>query len=199
VADGPFDGGFPHFHQNVFNRNVAFLLQGHSMPIQPFLPAHDAAVNGLLDQCFGPARQRRTAALLRAGARRCDDRSFVASIDGAVAGAVQVWPLWLDSAPLLLLGPLVCAPAHRGRGIGAALMDAAIAAIGAVPVLLIGDAGYYGRWGFTADHTAGWRLPGPVDRARLLLRGPAPADRGTVSATPILSALPALPAGRRAA
>jgi predicted N-acetyltransferase YhbS len=49
-------------------------------------------------------------------------------------------------------------------------METALAAIGARPVTLIGDAAYYRRWGFRSEATAAWRLPGPVDRARLLLR-----------------------------
>ena len=39
------------------------------------------------------------------------------------------------------------------------------------PLLLIGDEPYYGRFGFSAARTGGFMLPGPVDRARLLLRG----------------------------
>ena len=35
-------------------------------------------------------------------------------------------------------------------------------------VLLVGDAPYYARFGFTPDLTAGLDLPGPVDRARFL-------------------------------
>jgi predicted N-acetyltransferase YhbS len=38
--------------------------------------------------------------------------------------------------------------------------------------MLIGDPEYYGRFfGFTAERTAAWRLPGPVDPRRLLSRG----------------------------
>ena len=37
-------------------------------------------------------------------------------------------------------------------------------------ILLIGDPAYYGRFGFTADATAGWAAPGPVERHRLLSR-----------------------------
>jgi hypothetical protein len=39
-------------------------------------------------------------------------------------------------------------------------------------VLLIGDAPYYGRFGFKAAATRQWELPGPVDHDRLLLRVP---------------------------
>ena len=39
-------------------------------------------------------------------------------------------------------------------------------------LMLIGDPEYYARFfGFDASRTAGWRLPGPVERHRLLARG----------------------------
>ena len=41
---------------------------------------------------------------------------------------------------------------------------------------MIGDPDYYGRfWGFTADATGGWTLPGPFEAHRLLARGATPA------------------------
>ena len=36
--------------------------------------------------------------------------------------------------------------------------------------VLIGDAPYYARFGFTAEPTAGWRCPGPWEPERLLVR-----------------------------
>jgi predicted N-acetyltransferase YhbS len=52
---------------------------------------------------------------------------------------------------------------------------AAADAAGSPPILLIGDAAFYGRFGFAAGATSGWIMPGPVDRVRLLLRGDATA------------------------
>ena len=48
--------------------------------------------------------------------------------------------------------------------------------------MLIGDPEYYGRFfGFSAEATAGWRLPGPVEARRLLARGPGvPAGTGAI-------------------
>ena len=38
-------------------------------------------------------------------------------------------------------------------------------------LMMIGDPEYYGRFfGFTADATGGWEIPGPVERHRLLAR-----------------------------
>lgn len=37
------------------------------------------------------------------------------------------------------------------------------------PLMMIGDPDYYGRfWGFSAERTAGWQAPGPVEAHRLL-------------------------------
>jgi predicted N-acetyltransferase YhbS len=43
--------------------------------------------------------------------------------------------------------------------------------------VLIGDPEYYGRFGFTAEATAGWEVPGPVERRRLLARTAHPLPR----------------------
>ena len=62
-------------------------------------------------------------------------------------------------------------PAYRNRGIGAALIHAGLTrakALGHRAVILVGDAPYYARFGFAAQHTAAMELPGPVDRARFL-------------------------------
>lgn len=135
-----------------------------------------AAVSDLLDLCFGPARQRRTAALLREGACRIEAASFVALDGDALVGTVEVhaieWRHPRGTRPLMMLGPLVSHPARRGERIGARLVDLALAEIDklALPVMLIGDAPYYSRWGFSARYTGEWILPGPFDPERLLLR-----------------------------
>lgn len=142
--------------------------------------SHDSvaphAVADLLDLCFGPARKKRTAAMLRDGATRIESASFVAKDGEELAGSVECWELeWRHpqgSRRIALLGPLVSHPARRGEKIGVRLMDLALAELEKLhlPVMLIGDEPYYGRWGFSAQHTGEWVLPGPVDRDRLLLR-----------------------------
>lgn len=142
--------------------------------------SHDSvaplAVADLLDSCFGPARLKRTAALLREGAPRIDSASFVAMDGEQLVGSVECWELeWRHpqaTRPIALLGPLVSHPARRGEKIGFLLMDLALAELEKLrlPVMLIGDEPYYDRWGFSARHTGEWNLPGLVDRHRLLLR-----------------------------
>ena len=71
----------------------------------------------------------------------------------------------------LLLGPLAVDPDTKSKGTGSLLMRHALseaARLGHGAVLLVGDAPYYARFGFTAEKTAALALPGPVERDRFL-------------------------------
>src|ERR1700759_4843121 len=73
--------------------------------------------------------------------------------------------------PALMLGPLAVDPACRALGVGAALMARALQIArqrGHGAVILLGDAPYYARFGFSAAKTAELPLPGPFERDRLL-------------------------------
>ncbi len=171
------------------------------MNIIPLSSADSHGVAHLLDLCFGPARARRTAAIVRQGAQRLPQASFAAVEGGAILGSVDVHALdWVHPGgtvhPLAWLGPLVSHPDRRGETIGVQLMDRAVAALDAMGLAtaLIGDAPYYQRWGFSADATTAWLMPGPVDRARLLLRATTPA---LFSGPAMLRPATALPAGTR--
>ena len=136
-------------------------------------------VEQLLDDAFGSDRHQRTAYRLREGVGVIADLSFAATEDGMLVGTIQCWPVQLAerhgaATPLILVGPVAVRPDRQRDGIGRALMDAALAradADGREPMMLIGDAIYYERFfGFSARHSGGWVLPGPVDRDRLLVR-----------------------------
>jgi predicted N-acetyltransferase YhbS len=149
--------------------------------IIPATGDHHASIESLLDQRFGPARHNRTAYRLREAAQPLAHLSFVAMDGDQLEGSVQCWSIRLKPVhgarlPLILLGPVAVAADREGQGIATALMRAALAAIDAAgepPVLLIGDAPFYGRFGFSAAATRLWTMPGPVDHDRLLLRGPS--------------------------
>ena len=148
--------------------------------ILPAASADTQRIDDLLDAGFGPARRNRTAYRLRDNVAALPALSFVACDEGTLVGSLQCWPLLLRSlsgacAPLILLGPVVTAADRQGQGVATRLMRTALAAADASdapPILLIGDAPFYGRFGF-APAGAEWQLPGPVDRTRLLLRGDA--------------------------
>jgi predicted N-acetyltransferase YhbS len=135
-------------------------------------------IEHLLDLAFGTDRQLRTAYKLREGVDAISELSFAALDDGALVGSIQCWPVQLASGdgttPLILVGPVAVHPDHQRCGIGRKLMEATLARADSThcePMVLIGDAIYYDRFfGFSARHTQGWSLPGPVDRDRLLAR-----------------------------
>jgi predicted N-acetyltransferase YhbS len=138
-----------------------------------------ADIESLLDAAFGADRHGRTAYTLRAGTVAIPALSFAAVDGGALVGSLQSWPVRLEtssgeSAPLTLVGPVAVSPALQRGGVGRMLMThmLAVADAGAADALMmIGDPEYYGRFfGFTAETTGGWHLPGPVERHRLLAR-----------------------------
>lgn len=147
------------------------------MDIMPAGAADRADIEHLLDLSFGMDRHGRTAYRLREGVAALPGLSLVARDGGNIVGSIQYWPIELAVAgqayPVTLLGPVAAHPERQGEGIGTALMHASLAiadAWGHESILLIGDPEYYGRFGFSADATAGWSVPGPVERRRLLAR-----------------------------
>jgi predicted N-acetyltransferase YhbS len=71
----------------------------------------------------------------------------------------------------LLLGPLAVDPSIKSAGVGSALMRHAITEavrLGHRSIILVGDAPYYGRFGFSADKTGDLAMPGPFEKHRLL-------------------------------
>lgn len=154
--------------------------------ITPLLPAHEAAVEDLLDRAFGPDRRERTAYKVRGDARALPTLGFVAEEDGELVGSIQCWPVALHrdgggAAALVMVGPVAVEPGRQRGGLGRLLTAAALEAAARTgedaALCLIGDPEYYGRFfGFSADRTGLWRLPGPVERRRLLARGPDVPD-----------------------
>jgi predicted N-acetyltransferase YhbS len=88
-----------------------------------------------------------------------------------LVGTVRLWHVSAGGIPALILGPLAVDDDCRKLGVGAALMDRALAgarALGHGAVLLLGDAPYYARFGFSPLRTGELSLPGPFERDRLL-------------------------------
>ncbi len=130
-----------------------------------------AAREALLDASFGANRGARTCQRLRDGRAPADGLAFTAVGDGKLVGTVRLWHVNAGGAPALMLGPLAVDPSCRGLGIGAALMHHALSAAtarGHAAVILLGDAPWYGRFGFSAAKAATLSLPGPFERNRLL-------------------------------
>ncbi len=129
------------------------------------------AREALLDACFGANRHMRTCQRLRDGRAPAEGLALSVVRKGNLVGTVRLWHVSVGGAPALVLGPLAVDPSCRQLGVGAALMDHALAAakaLGHGAVILLGDAPYYARFGFTGLKTSELSLPGPFERDRLL-------------------------------
>ena len=131
------------------------------------------AREALLDACFGENRSLRTCQRLRDGRAPAEGLAFSTMAEGYLVGTLRLWHVSAGGIPALMLGPLAVEASYRKFGVGTALMDHALAAAttrGHRAVILLGDAPYYSRFGFSGEKMAGLSLPGPFERDRLLGR-----------------------------
>ena len=115
-------------------------------------PADGPEIEALLDRAFGSDRLNKTSYRYREGIAPLAALCLVARERGVLVGAIRYWPIRLGDRPALLLGPLAIEPARQNQGIGRALTEASLAraeALGWRLVFLVGDPGYYARYGFT--------------------------------------------------
>lgn len=138
----------------------------HRHEIQPRIrtesPSDRFALDDLLDE-----RERRILHRLREDGDLT--HSLVAHLEGHPVGHVALSPLQA-ALPALALGPLTVHPALRGRGLARALVDAALAAAGPLPVVAMGQQRLFAACGF---HQAA--LVPDVDGAVPMIHGALPA------------------------
>jgi predicted N-acetyltransferase YhbS len=150
---------------------VALLSDAAPFVIRAERASDVAAREALLDACFGDNRHTRTCQRLRDGRAPAEGLALSAVRRGRVVGSVRLWHVSAGGIPALMLGPLAVEASSRQLGVGAALMDHALAAAkarGHRAVILLGDAPYYARFGFSAAKTGELSLPGTFERDRLL-------------------------------
>jgi predicted N-acetyltransferase YhbS len=129
------------------------------------------AREALLDACFGKNRHTRTCQRLRDGRAPAEGLALSALAQGRLVGTLRLWHVSAGGVPALVLGPLAVDPSCRDLGVGSALMERALTAAkarGHGAVVLLGDAPYYARFGFSGLKTTELSLPGPFERDRLL-------------------------------
>ncbi len=155
------------------------------------------AREALLDRAMGAGRKRKSSEKLRRGRLPAEGLAFVARDEyGNLVGTVRLWNVaagvCVDGKPVaaLLLGPLAVSPDATGAGVGSALMRHAISEAERLEhgaVLLVGDAPYYARFGFSAEKTGNLSMPGPFEKARFLglelKAGALDGVSGTLTAT----------------
>jgi len=150
---------------------VALTSKAAPFAIRAERAADVASREALLDASFGEDRHGRTCQRLRDGRAPAAGLALSAVREGTLVGTVRLWHVSAGGRPALVLGPLAVDPACRELGIGAALMQQALAAArarGHAAVILLGDAPYYARFGFSGEKTGALSLPGPFERDRLL-------------------------------
>jgi predicted N-acetyltransferase YhbS len=151
--------------------NIALTPKAAPFAIRAEKASDVVAREALLDACFGENRHMRTCQRLRDGRAPAEGLAFSAMAEGRLVGTLRLWHVSAGGIPALMLGPLAVEASSRKFGVGTALMDHALtaaAARGHRAVILLGDAPYYARFGFSAEKTAALALPGPFERDRLL-------------------------------
>jgi predicted N-acetyltransferase YhbS len=150
---------------------IALAQDAASFAIRSERASDVAAREALLDACFGANRHLRTCQRLRDGRAPAEGLALSAVAKGRLVGTVRLWHVSAGGKPALMLGPLAVEAFSRKLGVGTALIRHALAAAkarGHRAVILLGDAPYYARFGFSALKTAELSLPGPFERDRLL-------------------------------
>jgi predicted N-acetyltransferase YhbS len=153
------------------NTTIALSSDAATFAIRAERASDVVAREALLDACFGDNRHTRTCQRLRDGRAPAEGLALSATARGRLVGTVRLWHVSAGGTPALMLGPLAVEDSSRKSGAGAALMDHALAAAmarGHRAVILLGDAPYYARFGFSAEKTCELLLPGAFERERLL-------------------------------
>ncbi|WP_409201197.1 GNAT family N-acetyltransferase [Leisingera sp. M523] len=146
--------------------------QGHGGVIELMAeqPEDRWEVEALYDLCFAPGREALSSYRLRDGVPPVAGLSEVArDSDGILAAAIRYWPVLIGTAPALLLGPVAVHPTRQGEGLGGSLIRDSVAKAeetGWARVMLVGDAPYYRRFGFTK--LTGVEMPPPTNPDRVL-------------------------------
>ena len=127
-------------------------------------------VEALYDLCFAPGRTALSSYRLRDDVPAVPELCVVLWEDtGPIIGAIRQWPVKVGGIPCLLLGPVAVHPTHQGEGLAGILIRDSLRrakAAGWQRVMLVGDAPYYGRFGFA--RLTGVQMPPPTNPDRVL-------------------------------
>lgn len=139
-----------------------------------FLPetsAHDAEIEEINAEAFGPGRFTRAAYKIREGGPHDPSLSFVVLHQDRVIASVRMTPIAAGKGHAMLLGPLAVRSDFKNRGLGKALVKMALEAArkaGHGITILVGDAPYYEPLGFKRLPYGQITMPRPTDPNRML-------------------------------
>jgi len=175
------------------------------MLIRPETAADTGAIRRVVARAFGSEVEADLVDRIRASPGYVAEMALVATVGGVVVGHVMISGAVLHhdagDQPIVMLSPLAVDPDHQRRGVGSALVRAAVAVADerSEPlVVLEGSPAWYGRLGFepATRHGLVIHLPdwAPSEAAQVLrLAAYDPGDltlRGTVVYPPAFDALP---------
>lgn len=131
-------------------------------------------VEALYDLCFAPSRTALSSYRLRDGVSTVAQLCLILrDDDGTLAAAIRYWPAEIatksGAEDVLLLGPIAVHPTRQGEGLGGLLINESLAEarrLGWERALLVGDAPYYGRFGFSKLGDV--QMPPPTNPDRIL-------------------------------
>src|SRR3569623_817404 len=131
-----------------------------------------AARETLLDACFGEDRHTRTCQRLRDGRAPAEGLACSAVHRGKLVGTVRLWHVSTGGIPALVLGPLAVDASCRSLGVGAALMNHALAAAKARghAAVVLRDGGLDGAAGMIAATGHKARRPRAREARKLLIQ-----------------------------
>jgi predicted N-acetyltransferase YhbS len=151
---------------------VDFSMKKHDFLYLTEDTTHDAAIELINDEAFGPGRFAKAAQRIREQGPHDRSLSFVAIDDGEVIASVVMTAVKAGQLNGHLLGPLAVRPSHKNLGIGRELVRIAVDAArskGSEGVILVGDPPYYQPLGFENVAYNALQFPGPVDPGRILI------------------------------
>ena len=131
-------------------------------------------VEQLLDLVFTPRRRLLSSYKLRRSTNKVNKLSYVIKDNSNnVVGSIRFWNIKIvgNISRGLLLGPLAIHPIYQGEGLGEKLVLNGIDQARADKwnwVVLVGDAGYYSKFGFSKYLTYGISIGDGFDNERLL-------------------------------
>jgi len=164
--------------------------------VRPEQPGDAPRIRGIHEAAFGSLAEARIVDSVRGTRHWIDGGSLIAeTAEGEPVGHLLLSCGELIGAdgtgrPIWVCGPVGVVPEHQRRGVGAALMRAAIevARREHQPLIcLVGQAAFYPRFGFERARRIGIEPPGPwPDENWMALRLPGwtPVLRGTVRYPP---------------
>lgn len=131
-------------------------------------------VEALFDLCFAPGREALSSYRLRADVPPVAELCLTARDDeGILGGAIRFWPVRIGAHTALLLGPVAVHPTRQGEGLGRFLIEGALGRAQSWDrVMLVGDAPYYGKFGF--EPLSNVTMPPPTNPDRVLGRALRP-------------------------